>query len=87
MWPLDLHYGIQLGLSERQRFLGPLYYHSAQLYLNEPTFRVTQVVSAVGYNPIGVGKPSLLPEGSNRSRAELDYLAPTCPVSGAAFYH
>ncbi|GFT64778.1 hypothetical protein NPIL_25181 [Nephila pilipes] len=26
-------------------------------------------------------------EGSNRSRAELDYLAPTCHVSGAAFYH
>ncbi|GFS69530.1 hypothetical protein NPIL_584391, partial [Nephila pilipes] len=47
MWPLDVHYGILLGSSMRQLFFDPLYYHSAQLYLNEPTFRVAQVVSAV----------------------------------------
>ncbi|GFT07065.1 hypothetical protein NPIL_520371 [Nephila pilipes] len=72
MWPLDGHYGILLGSSVCQLFFDPLYYHSAQLYLNEPTFRVVQVVSAVGYNSIGVERPSPLPEGSNRSQAELD---------------
>ncbi|GFS53471.1 hypothetical protein NPIL_44511 [Nephila pilipes] len=81
MWPLDVHYGILLGSSVRQLFFDPLYSHSAQIYLNEPTFRVTQVVSAIGYNSMEVVRPSPLPEGSNRSRAELDTPAPACHVS------
>ncbi|GFU37048.1 hypothetical protein NPIL_591421 [Nephila pilipes] len=87
MWPLDVHYGILLGSSVRLLFFDPLYYHSAQLYLNQPTFRVTQVVSAVGYNSMSVVRPSPLPEGSNRNRAELDMPAPACHVSGVAFHH
>ncbi|GFT50027.1 hypothetical protein NPIL_93021, partial [Nephila pilipes] len=58
----------------------------AQLYLNEPTFRVAQVVPEVGYSSMGVVRPSSLPEGSNRSRAELDTPAPACHVSGVAFH-
>ncbi|GFT59661.1 hypothetical protein NPIL_132121 [Nephila pilipes] len=79
MWPLDVHYGILLGSSVRQLFFDPLYYHSAQLYLNEPTFRVAQVVSAVGYNSIGVVRPSPVPEGTGAGQSWTgQHLHATC---------
>ncbi|GFT95442.1 hypothetical protein NPIL_484351, partial [Nephila pilipes] len=79
MWPLDVHYGILLGSSVRQLFFDPLYYHSAQLYLNEPTFRVAQVVSAVGYNSMGVVRPSPVPEGAGAGQSWTgQHLHATC---------
>ncbi|GFU42228.1 hypothetical protein NPIL_350291 [Nephila pilipes] len=87
MWPLNVHYGILLASSVRHLFFDTLYYHSAQFFLNDPTFRVAQVVSAVGQNSMSVVRQSPLPEGSNRSRAELDTPPPACHVSGAAFHH
>ncbi|GFU07247.1 hypothetical protein NPIL_34301 [Nephila pilipes] len=79
MWPLDVHYGILLGSSVRQLFFDPLYYHSAQLYLNEPTFRVAQVVSAVGYNSMGVVRPSPVPEGTGAGQSWTgQHLHATC---------
>ncbi|GFT18220.1 hypothetical protein NPIL_653211 [Nephila pilipes] len=79
MWPLDVHYGILLGSSVRQLFFDPLYYHSAQLYLNEPTFQVAQVVSAVGYNSMGVVRPSPVPEGTGAGQSWTgQHLHATC---------